>query len=400
MGCFNVSCGASHLTINSGNKIVLFPLTMRGFIAKMNPYRNCANFITNDGPFGICHPYTLPIFGEYNDYGCLENIEENEHTKHLEKHFGTSIQNIADYFCRADCEGDDMIVNFKKKSAMKNIAGMFVLREVYDEYVEASLKTLKMNFYAQAPMTSNTLELMGFKFVEEIEQGRYTSIYKHPSSKEYVAMCDGSFTHIGKVLKKGKYTEVSTFTYNPCYVHTEWERITGQKTNWDKLKDISLYQYEALNMHKHYKKYECLDSMEDLENQITDLSKDKEANANIIAKLTTKLCMAMEKKYGSRTGGFERFWETRFIEVYEPLFTKKYKCVEKMINDYHLFHHIMFASNKLFIPTMGGFQGGCKEGDIAVNEIALKVAQKRQQQWLDDNTCSVCKGIDDECTCD
>ena len=118
MGSFNVSCGASHLTINSGDKIVLFPLKINkeytsdcNWSSPKNPYYNCTNFITNEGPFGICRPLTLPIFGEYNDYGCLENIEKNKHTEYLEEYYGITIQNIADYFCRAEFEGDEIIKN-------------------------------------------------------------------------------------------------------------------------------------------------------------------------------------------------------------------------------------------------------------------------------------------------
>lgn len=37
-------------------------------------------------------PYLLPIKGEYNTYGVLESIEEDEHTKMIERHFGVPIE--------------------------------------------------------------------------------------------------------------------------------------------------------------------------------------------------------------------------------------------------------------------------------------------------------------------
>jgi len=419
MGSFNVSCGASHLTINSGDKIVLFPLTINkeytndcnssNWSKQQNPYYKCTNFVTNEGPFGICHPLTLPIFGEYNDYGCLENIEKNEHTEYLEEYYGITIQNIADYFCRAEFEGDEIIKDWSKPkySNLRNMAGMFVLREVYDGYVKASFKDLKMNYYEEASMTSSTLKLMGFEFVEEIEKGRYNKIYKHPTSDDYVMMCDGEYSHIGKINcdKDGKtidYSEVENCTYHPSYVDGHWKRLTGQKTNWDFLKTVSVFHDSSLDMHECFKKVEVVKDIPSLQTELIKLKEDEKGNADKISELSIKLSKLyiLEMRLDMGNDMSQRFWGKVFVKLYQNLFVDNHECIAKLMNDYHLFHHMMFASNKLFIPTMNGFQQGCRESDVLVNKIALGVANKRNQEWIDDNTCVDCGGVDDNCTCE
>lgn len=77
MGCWNATCNVSNLPIFAGEKVVVIPLVR---VMEHASACNCCyptdNFV----------PFAFPIFGEYNDYGGIENattLEENK--KHLEK---------------------------------------------------------------------------------------------------------------------------------------------------------------------------------------------------------------------------------------------------------------------------------------------------------------------------
>lgn len=65
MGCWNGSCMISGLPIREGDKAVAIPM--------------------------VCHPNGalsvtfFPLFGEYNDYGSLENVKSNKYSSHLVK---------------------------------------------------------------------------------------------------------------------------------------------------------------------------------------------------------------------------------------------------------------------------------------------------------------------------
>jgi hypothetical protein len=69
----------------------------------------------------------FPIFGNYDDYGGMEKIEEDDNTKSLEKYFGLTIQEIVDVICcnRKDDGFSDALKVIKKKikPAKDSIAG-------------------------------------------------------------------------------------------------------------------------------------------------------------------------------------------------------------------------------------------------------------------------------------
>ena len=79
MGCFNNYGFYSHLPIRGGDKIVLIPCYSGGdFPETLKP-----STIT-----GCLQPLCFPLFGEYDDYGFIENVRENFNTDTLIKAFG------------------------------------------------------------------------------------------------------------------------------------------------------------------------------------------------------------------------------------------------------------------------------------------------------------------------
>lgn len=75
MGCWNETCGITQMPIYSGDPVVLVLLT------KVDRHtENHGGFCySND----VWTPKYLPVFGEYDDYGSLENIEENWNTQFI-----------------------------------------------------------------------------------------------------------------------------------------------------------------------------------------------------------------------------------------------------------------------------------------------------------------------------
>lgn len=88
MGCFNVVCSISNLSLNQGTKVGFIPLLPNAY-GKVHQVAPSSSLIYPNCYF---NPFSLPIFGEYNDYGSLENIEENDNTKTIEAFFGISIE--------------------------------------------------------------------------------------------------------------------------------------------------------------------------------------------------------------------------------------------------------------------------------------------------------------------
>jgi len=74
MGCWNQTCMLTQLPILAGDKVKVFLLRQIGDIGNGMVY-----------PTDVCRPVTPPIDAEYNDYGSVENINENYATKLIKK---------------------------------------------------------------------------------------------------------------------------------------------------------------------------------------------------------------------------------------------------------------------------------------------------------------------------
>lgn len=91
MGCFNTMGFHTHLPIVAGDDIVLF-------LGVYPEYENRTvrkDFVTF-APGTDFTPISLPIFGKYNDYGSIEDIEKNCNIDSIEKFFGLNIEKIID----------------------------------------------------------------------------------------------------------------------------------------------------------------------------------------------------------------------------------------------------------------------------------------------------------------
>lgn len=76
MGCWCGTCAISHLPINAGDKIRLFFMTMQDY---GNEKEGAGFCYSHD----VWYPRGLPIAGEYDDYGGIENIKEDINSKIL-----------------------------------------------------------------------------------------------------------------------------------------------------------------------------------------------------------------------------------------------------------------------------------------------------------------------------
>lgn len=97
MGHFSHNCKLSSLPITSG------PAVLIAMVPSGKLYDNSDESLhkygktylcSNDGPRMKYYPCWLPIKGDYDTYGGLENIQEDANTRALEKYYGLSISEL------------------------------------------------------------------------------------------------------------------------------------------------------------------------------------------------------------------------------------------------------------------------------------------------------------------
>ena len=86
MGCFNTSGFLSKLPICYGDRVVCF-------LGKINKNADVYGFCPTY-PFSVISPKCLPVYGEYNDYGSIEHIDESPITNFLEDISGVSCERL------------------------------------------------------------------------------------------------------------------------------------------------------------------------------------------------------------------------------------------------------------------------------------------------------------------
>lgn len=83
MGSFNSTGFISKIPITYGDKVVCIIATVNKNIGRELYY-----------PDSMLSPWTFPIYGEYDDYGSIENVRRDFHVELLEKIFGTDIEKV------------------------------------------------------------------------------------------------------------------------------------------------------------------------------------------------------------------------------------------------------------------------------------------------------------------
>jgi len=110
MGSYNVSCSFSRISIKSGDSVVYIPLEKYRYSEGFDGSSNNLYY-----PWDFYSPVTLPIFGKYDDYGAIEDIEKSKNITVIENYFG-DIKNVV------ECD----------KFPEPIISGMFIHRNIYN----------------------------------------------------------------------------------------------------------------------------------------------------------------------------------------------------------------------------------------------------------------------------
>lgn len=169
MGSWSVACGISNIAITAGNKCVLVPLKK------------------NKGNYGYFEyiPATLPIFGEYDDYGGIENIEKTRNTELIENETGVSIEDFCTYLVDgihtySRDEAKDISSRLNNSEFMSKIRFMWIDRQVYD--VMSSLSSNDSGGSIGYPFV---LRKFGFTKLAEKAKGRYNQVWERDNKKVY-----------------------------------------------------------------------------------------------------------------------------------------------------------------------------------------------------------------------
>jgi hypothetical protein len=186
MGSWSVYCGISNITITSGQECVFIPLK------KNDNYRGYMPFM----------PATLPIFGEYDDYGGIENIVKDNNTELIAKHFNCEIEEFCYFLTRGPIsdDEDDFPKKLKKIKELKDWTYMWIDRKVYNLLVSNRNKSYGGVGHHDLG-NPDILKYLGFTFIGESEKN---PVYDPKRYKQIWTFADKTFYSDGTWLMTAK----------------------------------------------------------------------------------------------------------------------------------------------------------------------------------------------------
>lgn len=189
MGCFNKIGMISSLPIEINDETVLV------FMQK-NKYADTENKGGVVYPHDWFVPTFLPIFGTYDDYGRIENIQDSPVIKYIEEFFGKDIEKIIDEVddISVGRGNSDEIKSEKNNELYQNLTFGLELKSVYDKLSsEFKEKNTKEEIKTYLKRSGRELKIDGIGFSDSM----LGSILAMKSGIEYVDPADSFIDRIG-----------------------------------------------------------------------------------------------------------------------------------------------------------------------------------------------------------
>ena len=326
MGCANVSCSISNLSIGYKDKVKFIFLKKQ-----VDSLTNLTSVINSTDFF---KPVYLPVTGEYNDYGALENVVRDYNVELIEKDLGANIEDIIKAVDRGRYEGDKY-----------GLSGMFVLDKVYNDLAEYELNREAL---IKSYLNEYSLLKMGFEEHEYVDDYKIF-IHSNCPIKVYFKLF-GSKVVINddETILKEKYNLDSEIYYVENLKHIMDVVFKELQIDYNELLKQSTYEI-GLNDNLNYIK----------EYYLKDKDLDDSKSYLFINKISSFELLKKEKLY------------------IQPLI----KDIDNDLKDKYIkfiaFDKIMVSCNRFYFPSCIGEQCGDTQASKALLNISNEIINKR-----------------------
>jgi hypothetical protein len=375
MGSYSITCGISNLSIREGDKIVFFPLLKRKY-SLIDGLENCSNLISNSGSYALFKLFSLPLFGQYNDYGDIENYEKDANYYILEKILKeySSYENVEQFITNINI-GDGKFNDL-------NVAGMFVLRNVYEHLVNSKLGdengTIR-DAYHKLDLTPNILKILGFKQIENNTDSRFKYTYVLENCDLFQIHGDGTWIHI--IKDNNKISIFSIYELNQFLLKEGIDLIEKNKYLYVNVSPF-YFKYEGLkkcaNILQEVKIKFNIEKIKDINKLITDKNyKLINDNFNYIKLLFESIDIINNnylENFHINDIGIINFFDMYIDSILND-------SIKKILCDYHDFYWSMLNLNKGFIPQFISTQFGCFEANKNLADFVSEYCKEQIHKY-------------------
>lgn len=221
MGCWNETCMISHLPIKAGEDVVAFVIAYTNWKEGSNASGVC--YSTD-----VASPFGLPIFGKYDDYGGVEDIDHNQlGARYLTHKFGKKpegIQELLNTIAR-----DNLTVVSPQTGKTAGAGQVMILRSIYDTLLadhrvtgfdlkyEPSLETIVEGFEA-VRVRKERLKKLEMSQVKDVQERKEAL----RGVMDLIDIASMMGVHID-ILERDSFNEMATFVMEANSTEMEQE---------------------------------------------------------------------------------------------------------------------------------------------------------------------------------
>lgn len=354
MGSFDVGCGLSNLAIHEGDKVGLLIIGKTIdyndlFVCAPQPGKLLKIYATDD-----FKPFLPPIYGRYDDYGKIRDIEESVTTRLLETIYGKPIQTV-----------------LKCLGSIRGIYGN--LSDIYPAYVENDLFPRGYNHPVEETLravgfimkTVDNEDIYSFGGYNLTKTGPYWDIRKDGADK----VLAGGFGH-GDVDDLLDFFGYHTKVY-PCFNPEDYGKI---------------HSLNALS---------GMFFLEDVLAKMIPVIADDFFVVQYTGKFQQDWDLFMEMFTPNADGEVKRFassWGSRandFISKNTVILPEQYGLLSVYKNNSEFlglaqFLDVIRSINRMIEPTICGEQQGNDLASAGLNVITSSILEERRKEYEDE----------------
>lgn len=379
MGSFSVVCAGSGMSITSGDEAAIILLVPR---RNSDPVlKPMSMMVFNEGPQGLYTPFALPIFGRYNDYGSLEDIERNVTVEVLEKFFNVGIDTILEIVTRNWCEDLTKENKLSNEDIMKKMSACFFNREIFNYLADYKANygyEGSRDWLRDGEINEASLKAMGFVLADEADarsvnnkDDRYKKTYVFPGENDVCVHSDGTWSYI----KSGKKKTDSL--YHPGAFIEGWNKVSTVKIDPDKFSGLSSLHFDYDEISKRKPAIE----LDELKKMMENPETTEEATELLLNSFET-LRNPIEHvlpllRWSSKTGSLSELYGDK-MRAGDP------NLKEEFLRTFALTRN-MYSNNRIFIPGYNGPQCGArKEQFVFASKIAEVLKAQLEERGNED----------------
>lgn len=362
MGCFNVSCGVSAISMYVDDAVLIPLLPTRAGTKN----HQGANLVSNSGAQVLYYPVTLPIFGSLDSYGRLEDIVRDANVEAIEKCWGTSIDEFAEAVAHGEQAG---------------FAGMFVHRKIYDLLANNQIDEFgkpATYIWDEGYLKDDVLQLAGFEFVrEDKKRERYNKLWGHPSFPGIEVWSDGTWCD-EVVFVQGKKNKKGHAGYRLQSLVGKMEELTGKTFPKDIKTVLQSTRHASMIFDRHCKMSKArIEAQAKIDGKMGVLDQAELAMARLEARafVMGEHCLGLANEPYDCKGNeypFERIYKDH-LDAIKPNYV-----------DWIGFNLGLTAVNRIYAPSANGYQHGNHYLSSVLYAKSLEIVEAKIKESKDD----------------